>query len=173
MSNSHLAQARRTIARASAPEGGGKDPNLVLYVVDGVSGSCDPAFDAHVLPVTRYATAWWEGWQPSATIASAYEHARARIFKKNLAWGCVNGPLAALIVSLERMRWLFVSPSMLSDGLGNIFNLVSDPPCIVAAAMKASVRRWRIAMIFEKYPACRPMTMLIPAWMSNGFFEMV
>ena len=156
MSDSHLLQARRLIARASAPEGGGKDPNLVLYVVDGLTGSCDPAFGAHVLPVVRYASAWWEGWQKATAITAAMTRALERMRAKGHRWACVNGPISTLIMSLAMMKWVIVSPSTLSDDLGNIFNLQLDPPCILAEAVKALVRRWRIAQIIVKYLGCCP-----------------
>ena len=63
MSDSHLADARSAIARAASPEASGKDPNLVLYILDGVAGTMDPAFDAHVLPAERFAQAVWDQWQ--------------------------------------------------------------------------------------------------------------
>ena len=156
MSDSHLSQVRSLIARASSPEGGGKDLNLVLYLLDGVSGSLDPAFDAHVLPIVRYATAWWEGWQKASAISAAMTDAQRKLASRGFKWGCVCGPMAALIMTLRRVAWVIVSPTILSDDVGNVFNLLVDPPAVLAEAMKGSVRRWRIAQILHKYPACKP-----------------
>ena len=123
MADTHLDQARRAIARASAPEGGGKDLNLVLYILDGPSGTCDPAFDAHVLPLVRYASAWWENWQPADVITRAFRQAYSRMSNRKGAWGSVNGPLAALIVTLARMKWAFVDHVNISDDLGRVYKL--------------------------------------------------
>ena len=55
-----------------------------------------------------------------------------------------------------RVAWVIVSPTILSDDVGNVFNLLVDPRGVLAEAMKGSVRRWRIAQILHKYPACKP-----------------
>lgn len=153
MSDSHLLEARRVIAKASAPEGGGKDPNLVLYLLDGPMGTLDPAFDAHVLPMQRYATAVWQSWQPLQHLQSAFRDAQAKLLSKGFKWACVSGPIAALIMSLRRLEWVTSSPTLFSDDIGQVFDLRRDPPIVVAAAVRASVRRWRIAQILHKYPA--------------------
>jgi len=156
MADTHLDSARRLIARAAAPEGGGKDPNLVLYLLDGSAGSMDPAFDAHVLPIVRYAYAWWESWQPTRLLTKAFGAAYSRLNAKNMSWGVVNGPIAALIMSLARMKWSFIDSMSVTDDLGRVYKLTCDPPCVLASAMKESVRRWRIAKILVKYPTCAP-----------------
>ena len=63
ISNTLLTQQTSTIARLSAPEGGGKNPIKTLYLLDGPNGSLDPTFDAHALPVKHWAMAWWQSWQ--------------------------------------------------------------------------------------------------------------
>ena len=64
MSPSHLLSARRLTAKAVAPRGGGKTPDMVLHVADASGGTVDPAFDAHVLPIKTWALALWQRWQP-------------------------------------------------------------------------------------------------------------
>ena len=41
--------------------------------------------------------------------------------------------------------------------LVGFINFTIDPPCVLAGAMQGSVRRWRIANIFRKYPSCIPV----------------
>jgi hypothetical protein len=111
MSNSHLDEARRTVARAAAPEGGGKDPNLVLMVIDGTTGTLDPAFDAHVLPIYRWAQAWFKGWQSQSSLTQSFEQAVAKIQKtKGSWWGIAAGPTAGLIVTMSRIKWVYNGP---------------------------------------------------------------
>ncbi len=81
MGDTHLERARSAIARASAPDGGGKDPNLVLRLLDGTGGTADPAFDAHVKPIVAWATAWWEAWQPQALLRDAAKMAVGKIHR--------------------------------------------------------------------------------------------
>ncbi len=61
MGDSHLEDSRRAIARAASAEGGGKHYELVLYALDGNTGTLDPAFDAHVQPLQSWALAWLVG----------------------------------------------------------------------------------------------------------------
>ena len=57
-----LQQGRSAVARVAAPSAAGKNPDIVLYLLDGATGTMDPAFDAHVLPVKYWALVWWEIW---------------------------------------------------------------------------------------------------------------
>ena len=110
MSDSTLLEARRITAKAAAPEGGGKDPNLVLYILDGVSGTLDPAFDAHILPLIRYAHAWWEKWQDRELLTSAFHSSVAKLAAaKRSYWDVATGPTGAMIASLWRLNGRFVT----------------------------------------------------------------
>ena len=71
LSDSHLQRARSAVARAAAPEGEGKDPEVVLWCLDGNAGTMDPAFDAHVLPIKFWALAVWQHWRPRYMLARA------------------------------------------------------------------------------------------------------
>ena len=72
ISDTALPQARSKVAAAAAPKAGGKNPDLTLHTLDGAYGTLDPAFDAHVLPIVRYATAWWEQWQSHSALTAAF-----------------------------------------------------------------------------------------------------
>ena len=47
VADSLLHSVRVAAAAAAAPQAGGKTPHRVLYVLDGVKGTLDPAFTAH------------------------------------------------------------------------------------------------------------------------------
>ena len=68
MSDTHLLAARAAVARAAAPDSGGKSPDFVLYALDAAGGTTDPAFDAHVLPLKHWALAHWERWYPRQSL---------------------------------------------------------------------------------------------------------
>ena len=57
MADTALEKVRRAIARAAAPEGTGKNYDLVLLACDADQGTMDPAFDVHVLPIQRWSMA--------------------------------------------------------------------------------------------------------------------
>ena len=129
ISDTHLDDARSVEARASAAEGGGKDPNLVLLFLDGPSGTLDPAFDAHVLPITRWAQAWFEGWQSRVHLTSAFENSGQKVRKATRTmWDVVAGPTAALLATMHRIKWAYNGPYIFADDQGRIFNLTLDPP---------------------------------------------
>ena len=109
MSNSYLDLSRSCTARAAALDGGGKNPNLVLLVVDRAFGTTDPAFDAHVQPAVKWAYAWWEGWQHRERLSTAFHGAEARL-KGAVCSVCllVTGPVSTLIASLWRLKWASV-----------------------------------------------------------------
>ncbi len=123
MSDSHLDEARSIQARAAAPEGGGKAVDLVLWITDGTSGSSDPAFPAHVDPIVKWATAWWEGWQPGPTMVDAFTDANTKLNScVSSMWHKVAGPVTALIASALRIGWFFEGPSMTTNDLGVSFD---------------------------------------------------
>ena len=68
MSDTMLEQARQAIAYAGSPEGGGKNVDLILALLDGASGTADPAFAAHIPPMRHLAFAVWEAWDDERAI---------------------------------------------------------------------------------------------------------
>ena len=101
VSGTLLRTVRSTIARAAAPEAGGKNPDCTLYALDGATGTLDPAFDAHVLPVKHWALAWWESWICADVLESSFAAAldKLNVNDKHM-WSRVTGPCTALIASL-------------------------------------------------------------------------
>ena len=168
MSDSMLNRTRSALARAAAPEGHGKDPNLILWALDGTAGTLDPAFDAHYQPFFHYASAWWEDWQQHDILRRAFyndakkEKARLRKFRLRKAktppspWGAVTGPIAALRASAARIGWTFSSPTVCHSESGLQFDLLVDPPVVVGNAVKHAVRAWRRQQIMQKYPSVVP-----------------
>jgi hypothetical protein len=68
----------------------------------------------------------------------------------------VYGPISAMIASLWRLKWSLTCPHLFVDDTGVVFDLRVDPPVVLANAVKASVRRWRLSFILQKLPAARP-----------------
>ena len=100
MSDMHLHNARSVVARAAAPKGAGKDPNLVLLAYDGHTGTLDPAFNAHALPLLNWATAWWDAWWDTDQLTNAFTDATAKINRaKRSSWDVVTGPVTTLVAS--------------------------------------------------------------------------
>ena len=71
MADTQLQTTRGVIARAAAPAGGGKSVDHILHAIDRATGTLDPAFDAHVLPIQTWATAWWEFWRSTRAMQQA------------------------------------------------------------------------------------------------------
>ena len=122
MADTQLSQARRLVAKAVAPAAGGKSYGLVLYSADGVNGTLDPAFSAHVLPLQSWALAHWQHWQPLSSLQRAMKFAQARVLKDGQAlWGKVTGPAAAVVASAARLNWRFIDSHIIAcdDASGN------------------------------------------------------
>ena len=114
--DSTMQKQRSAIARAAAPEGGGKKPFKVLYSLDGNAGTLDPAFDAHCLPLKHWALAWWDGCSPQDALNTAYGHTRTRLQDTiGNCWNKVAGPCGALHLSLARMGWKCSSATTVCD----------------------------------------------------------
>ena len=91
VSSSLLDQQISTIARLASPEGGGKNPLKALYVLDGRSGTMDPTFSAHTLPLLHWTTARWEKWVPEESMAAAYQHAKSKLEHIKPNWNRAAG----------------------------------------------------------------------------------
>ena len=138
MADTPLKRTRGTIARAAAPEGAGKNPDIVLWAVDGGSGTLDPGFDAHVQPISFWAHAWWQKWRPRARLIAAADSACAKFNPDDEnSWKNIAGPVLALIATMHRIGWTMRTPYTLVTDRGHVFHLEQDPPAAVAAAAKA------------------------------------
>lgn len=158
MSCSHLQAARRAIARAVAPEAGGKCYELVLHAADGSRGTLDPAFDVHGLPIRMWALALWEEWVPCQQMDDALQHAMCHAVMSDGSpqWSRVAGPAAAVVASASRIKWRFLSGHRLCTDLGHTLDLLLDPPKAVLQEVHQAVRRWRLAQIGLIFPALIP-----------------
>ena len=155
--NAHLLDARRVIAKAVAPDAGGKSAELVLYAADGASGSLDPAFDAHCLPLRTWALAHWQRWVPPQHLNEALLVAKAKVNTANgPCWSRVCGPAAALVASACRIGWELISGRNAVTDVGESIDFLLDPPCVVLQAARRSVRRWRLTNITQMFLALIP-----------------
>ena len=155
--NTHLLNARRLIARASAPASGGKSPDLTLYTIDGATGTMDPAFDAHVQPLQTWAMSWWEHWQSPDSMEAAIDDARERVIVDGQErWAKVIGPADATVAFAHRIGWRFIDGHTISCDDGSVLDCMLDPPIVIADAVKRAVRRWRLRRIADANPGLIP-----------------
>ncbi len=155
MSDTHLQDARGAIARGAAPQGGGKNPDLVLRSLDAGGGTLDPAFDAHVLPGRAYA--WWQHWQPAQALQNAVAHAIIRLsMAAGPMWQVVAGLVATLVASAPRLGWTFASSTVLVDDVSEVFDFTLDRPIVLADAARRSVWRWRFKRVCALFPDLEP-----------------
>ena len=142
MADTHLNRVRSAIARAAAPAGSGKSFDAILWAYDGTSGTLDPAFDAHVLPLSYWATAWWQRWRPAGALSEALKKAQRKLSGPNRTmWARVTGPTTAVVATARRLGWAFITPSKIKTDLVRILDLQLDPPIVVEWEAKAAVRR--------------------------------
>jgi len=157
ISDTALRASRAAVATTLAPAAGGKNPDIILMVADCAGSSVDPAYDAFVLPIKRWALAWWQGWQPPATLDAAMRAAVAMLRTcARSPWDKVAGPAAALAATVWRLGWGIVAPDRFVDDLGNVLDCRLDSPAAVHRLVKASVARWQFREAARHVPACMP-----------------
>jgi len=156
-SDAHLSLARGAIATAAAPESGGKNPSLVLYALDADGSTLDPAYDCHVAPIKSYALAHWQGWRPTGELCTMFDAAVHRLRAAvRSPWDVVSGPISALVATVWRLGWRIRSPCQFITDTGADIDVTIDSPAAVAAAAKASVRRWQLYQVVRCYPDMLP-----------------
>ena len=146
----------------------------MLYVADGVSGTVDPACDAHTLPMSMWALAHWQAWVPVSQLASAMNEAVdvMGLLPQNRLWANATTPARVLLVSLWRIRWTVHSHRYFTSDDGNSYDPLLDPPVVIIQAIQRSVRRWRFRSIGSKYPGLIPEAPDIDASASSPFSGM-
>ena len=125
-----LRDQRRAVAAAAALEHGtgGQQLDLALLVADGgPRGSADPAFDAHILPLSYWAAAVWEERLPRASLERMVARARVQIAKAKRVWHVVCGPAAALVVTCSRIGWRVNSALLITTHEGRQLDLTLAP----------------------------------------------
>ena len=159
MADTHLTNARRSIARAAAPEGHGKNPDLVLLTCDTLRGTMDPAFDAHVMPIKTWALAWWQRWRPKDVFLRAMRAALRKLESTpGSGWHAATGPVMALVATTKRLGWTIPSAHTLQTDTGRLLDLELDSPAAVAFEVRNAVRRWRLSKIANSFPQLVPST---------------
>ncbi len=157
LSNSHLEQARRAIAKAITPEAGGKNYEVVLHIADAQGGTVDPAFDAHVLPFMMWSLALSQRWQTASALAGASRDAYHRVIGDGQAvWRAVNGSAAALVASALRIGWSITDGRHVRTDDEEDIDMLLDPTIVIVQAVRRAVRRWRLQRVHALFPSLVP-----------------
>ena len=159
VSNTQLFASRVQVAAAASPQAAGKNPDCILAVLDGGSGTLDPAFDAHCQVIRHWAEAWWTGWVDPELLKCAMVLGRAKLAKySSSSWHTVAGPATALLATMQRISWKFVDQVTVEDDIGRHWNFLQHAPHTIVKATQDSVRRWRALNIGKILPALIPTT---------------
>ena len=93
-----LHNTRAMFAKADAPQAGGKDPETVLYLLDGSTGTLDVAFESHTSPVKDWALAWWDNWFDNEILETAFQGAAFKLAaNQGDSWTRVAEPVSFLV----------------------------------------------------------------------------
>jgi hypothetical protein len=132
------------------PPTAGKKPTLVMNTLSAISPGADPAYEAHILPIKGWATAWWEHWSDQQQMHSTFDAAVAKLAEaSNSGWQRVTGPAAATAASARRIGWMSTSAWQGTDDIGDDWDFKVDPPAAIGNAVKQSVERWRTEQLLK------------------------
>ncbi len=157
VADSMLEKARSKVAKAASPEACGKNPELALVAIDADNGTLDPAFQAHVGPIRHWALAVWDSWFSQESLSSTFVAAKKKVQKAgDNMWKAVSGPATALVATIQRLGWTMESHSNIISDIGQPFDLLLDPPVVIARAAAEGVRRWRWKAVGRILPGLIP-----------------
>ena len=141
ISSSMLRQQRSVISRASTAPAAGTNPMVALWTLDCMGSKTDPAFGAHEMPITQYARACYDAWIPMDILEKAFGNTEMELASSNNKWAMVKGPIAATILSANRLEWVFTSASKVVTDAGERLDFTEDSPAFVESKVACSVRR--------------------------------
>ena len=162
MAPSQLRRARQCISRAALGGSNGRNLERTFHVLDGNSGTLDPQSVVCSTALKHWASAWWEHWVPDEALKVAYEHAAGRAASPSMSWRRVTGPTLALWMSLNQLKWHWVSAHKFVDDIGRDWDTKVDPPCMIARAAKEAVTRARNRAISTQLPGLLPVCSDVP-----------
>ena len=153
VSDAALLSRRRAVAAAVSTSTHGRDLELALILTDSTEKQhIDPAYDAHLLPIGRWAEAVYMAWCPLPLLRASVARAIARLSGAARPWGKVHGPAAAAVASAHRLRWTVRGATVFVTDRGRILDLTLDPPAVVRKEVAEAVTRWRWARVADQHP---------------------
>ena len=82
LASTSLHNARALFANAGALQAGGKNPDIVFYLLDGSTGTLDAASEAHPATVKHWALAWWDNFFDKGILETAFQSAALKLAAK-------------------------------------------------------------------------------------------
>ena len=154
VSDSVLLLQRRAVAATLNSTKGFGELDVTLMLADGsYSGKADPAFQAHVEPLWFWAMAVWERWLNVKGLSRTVLETKDRLKESKGPWASTAGPVAAMILTAERLQWIVTDGVELTTDTGYEINLRVDSPEFVKKQVGEAVWRWRWRRIQSSNPA--------------------
>ena len=105
VSDTHLKDARNTMANCIAPPTAGKNPDMVHFACMPIQKTSDPAYSVHAQPIQKSAMARWEGWAKPRVMKDTCQHVSTKLdMSKGSAWSRNNVPTATVIATAKRLQ---------------------------------------------------------------------
>ena len=155
VSDSMLKQQRSAIARIASSTTAGKNPLVTLWAIDCEGSKTDPAFAVHEMPLNSYAKACYEKWLPQELLQATFDEVVAELQGSKNKWNCAKGPIAAAVLTAQRIDWTFTNATNVTTDTGTELDLNMDSPAYVCQCVVESVRRRTARELEETFPALK------------------
>jgi len=137
LNDSELHALRSQVFKAVEARTAAKSRTLALMLMP--NKYVDPIYAASVEPVVMLVRALWEQWLPRNVLSDclAWNIANVR------SWSQARGPLAAALLSLRRIGWEMLSPSLWRTRKGTCFDPCTAGPWVVRKLIQRDGEGWQ------------------------------
>ena len=148
-----LLQRRAVVATLNSTKGFGELDITLMLADASYSGKADPVFQAHLDPLWHWALAVWEGWLGLRGLSRTVDETKGRLLASKSPWASTAGPVAAMILTAERLKWVVKSAVHFTTDTGQELDLKVDSPAYLKQQVIDAVWRWRWRRIQANNPS--------------------
>ena len=124
-------------------------------MMDCEGNRTDSTYAVHEMPIAQYARACYERWLPADILETTFTKTEEALASAINKWGSVNGPIAATVLSAQRIGCTFESAGVVSTDTGDRLDLLVDSPAYVSQMVTEAVRRVIAKEVEDCFPTLK------------------